>query len=85
MAMQVEFFEGSSTKALQDRINAWFKEHHNLASINIIQNIEPGKNGKPGTILVSLWYQELAGQPPQRRSIVPGRFGPPGPSRPGPS
>jgi hypothetical protein len=62
--MQVEFFEGSNPRFLQDKINAWLKEHANIATHLIVQTQEPGTKAKPGSILVSLWYSERPALPP---------------------
>ena len=72
--MQVVFFEGTEIRDLQGNINTWFKAHPNLASVNIIQNVTPGRGTDPDTILISLWYQEAPGPPLGQGKVVPSRF-----------
>ena len=61
--MQVEFFGGSNPQSLQDRINAWLKEHDKIATHLIVQTQAPGTQTRPGAILITLWYSEITGAP----------------------
>lgn len=83
--MQVEFFGGSNPKALQDRINAWLKEHDKIATHLVVQTQAPGTQAKPGAILVSLWYSERTALPPGVNPLFQFGSPPPGLRRPGPS